>query len=266
MGRALGPKLVLWKRVVLSLLRKFALRVARKWLPLPVRRKIVQLSQWPPIGQVRYGDLRRLRPISDDWGSRRGLPIDRYYIESFLDKYRDDIQGRVLEVKDRKYTVLFGDDRVTVSDVLHKMPGNNRATIVADLEANRPALSPETFDAIILTQTLQFIYDIRTAIKTLYRSLTPGGVLLVTVPGISQISRYDMERWGEYWRFTPLSAEMLFLEVCPDAQVNVDAKGNVLAATAHLYGIASNELDSQELDNVDPDYPLVISVRVVKPN
>jgi hypothetical protein len=34
--------------------------------------------------------------------------------------------------------------------------------------------------------------------------LKPGGVLLATVSGISQISRYDMYRWGDYWRFTTL--------------------------------------------------------------
>ena len=38
----------------------------------------------------------------------------------------------------------------------------------------------------MLTQTLQHIYHEKDAISTLYRILKPGGVLLVTIPCISQ--------------------------------------------------------------------------------
>jgi SAM-dependent methyltransferase len=240
-------------------------QLARRWLPRSTRHRLGQLGQWPPVGLVRYGNLRRLRPISDDWGSRRGLPIDRYYIEHFLARHASDIRGRALEVRDRSYTVRFGGERVTQSDVLHKLPGNPEATIVADLEAIPPALPAETFDAIICTQTLQFIYDVKTAVSTLYHSLKPGGVLLITLPAISQISRSDMEQWGDYWRFTSLAARLLLQEQCPGAAVEVGAYGNVLTAVASLHGIASNELRQRELDAADPDYEFLITARVQKP-
>ena len=82
-------------------------------------------------------------------------------------------------------------------------PGNPSATIVADL-TTAETIPDEIFNCIILTHTLQFIYDFRSALRHLQRVLMPGGVLLATLPGISQISRYDMDRWGEYWRFTAL--------------------------------------------------------------
>ena len=143
--------------------------------------------------------------------------------------------------------------------------GNPKATIVADLTcANH--LPPDTFDCIILTQTLQFIYDVRSALKTLHRILKPGGILLATFGGISQISRWDMDRWGHYWNFTTLSARQLFEELFPAAKVKVDAYGNVLAAIALLHGLARQELRQEELNHHDSDYEVLITVRAVKPD
>jgi hypothetical protein len=39
----------------------------------------------------------------------------------------------------------------------------------------------------------------------------------------------------------------------------------VLAATAFLHGLASQDLRSEELDHLDPDYQLLITVRAMKP-
>jgi SAM-dependent methyltransferase len=125
-----------------------------------------------------------------------------------LDRYTADVQGDVLEIGDNIYTRRFGGQKVSRSDVLHVSPASSRATIIADLTcANH--IASASFDCIILTQTLQLIYDVRAAVRTLYRILKPGGVLLATIPGISQVARYDMERWGEYWRFTTRSVENL---------------------------------------------------------
>jgi hypothetical protein len=245
-------------------LKRLLRQLARKWLPLSTRRRLGQVGQWPPVGLVNFGSLRRLRPISDDWGSRRGLPIDRYYIEHFLAQHAGDVRGRVLEVKDRSYTVRFGEGRVIQSDVLHKVAGNPEATIVGDLTSAPPILPAASFDAIICTQTLQFVYDVRTAIATLFHSLKPEGVLLVTLPTISQISRFDMVQWGDYWRFTSRAAQLLFSEQCPNAEIEVGAYGNVLVAVASLQGLASDELRRSELDTFDPDYEFLVTVRVVK--
>lgn len=237
---------------------------ANRYLSRETRRRMARMAVWPPVGRVRFGQLRRVKPISSDYGNSRGFEIDRYYIEKFLFKQEADIHGRVLEIKHNTYTKKFGRDRVTHSDVLHKIEGNADATIVADL-AKADHIPSNIFDTIILTQTLQFIYDIRPAIQTLYRILKPGGVLLLTVPGISQIIREDFELWGEYWRFTCLSAQFLMEEIFSAGNVSVHSYGNVLTATAFLQGLACEDLLTAELDMVDPNYELLIAVRAVKP-
>jgi hypothetical protein len=215
------------------------------------------------VGWVRLGNLRRLTPVSRVFGFDRGLPIDRYYIERFLSANKSDIGGHVLEIAENKYTTTFGGDRVTESTVLHVCEGNPNATIVADLTSAN-FIPSDTFECMILTQTLQFIYELKPAILTIHRILKPGGVLLVTVPGISQISRYDMERWGDHWRFTSLSARKLFEEVFLPTEIHIENYGNVLAANALLQGLAVEELREEELDYRDPDYELLIAVRAVK--
>lgn len=218
---------------------------------------------YPPLGRVRLGDLKQLKPICEDFGLARGLPIDRYYIERFLAQHTKDIQGHLLEIQEPLYTYKFRNEHITKVDVLHIEAGNPKATIVADL-TKADDLASDTFDCIILTQTLQFIYDTRAAIKTLHRILKPGGVLLATVSGISQISRGDMERSGHYWSFTTLSIQRLFAEVFEQDKVEVRADGNVLSAIALLHGIATEELEPSQLDYHDPDYQVLITARCVK--
>ncbi|NEO11125.1 MULTISPECIES: glycosyltransferase [unclassified Moorena] len=215
-----------------------------------------------PVGSVNFGSLRRITPISREFGYDRGLPIDRYYIEKFLAHRSNDIQGRVLEIGENTYTCRFGADQVTKSDVLHVVEGNPQATFVGDL-TNADHIPSEAFDCVILTQTLHLIYDMRTALGTLHRILKPGGVLLVTFPGISQIVKCD---WGDdwCWALTSQSAGLLFEELFPKTNVHVETHGNVLAAIAFLQGLAMEELTQKELDYRDREYQVLITVRAVK--
>ena len=237
---------------------------ARRYLSREARRRLARLAVWPPVGWVRFGNLRRLKPISSDYGNSRGLEIDRYYIEKFLSEYSSDICGHVLEIKHSVYTAKYGGNRVTGSDVLHPVEGNPDATIVADL-TKADHLPSNVYDAIIFTQTLQVIYDIRAVIATLYRLLKPGGVLLSTASGMAQLSLEDFDKWGEYWRFTSLSARLLFEEAFSAENVTVRSYGNVLAAISFLEGLAVEDLKKKELDAVDRSYEVLIAVRAVKP-
>jgi hypothetical protein len=206
--------------------------------------------------------LERSQPVSRQFGFDRGQPIDRHYIEAFLDGHRDDIRGRVLEIGASTYTRLYGG-RDVQSEVLHAVEGNRDATLVGDL-AGGEGIPADFADCFILTQTLPFIADCRAAVANVHRCLRPGGVVLATMPGISQISRYDMDRWGDFWRFTSRSAEMLFGQAFGAENVEVVSYGNVLAAAAFLYGMASDELPQEQLVVSDPDYQLLIAVRAVK--
>lgn len=237
--------------------------LAQRHLPDEVYRRLILLKRAPKLGVVRF---RRIEPISSDWGFDRGQPIDRYYIEQFLEKHAQDIHGHVLEIGINDYTLQFGGERVTRSEVLHVKDRHHPITITADLTTAGPHEIPcDTFDCIILTQTLQFIYDVPAALRTIYRILKPGGVVLALTNGITKISRYDMERFGHYWNFTSASMEKLFREVFPASNVEVEAVGNVLSAIAYLHGLASEELRQNELDHNDLDYEVIVAVRAIKP-
>lgn len=152
---------------------------------------------------------------------------------------------------------------MTESDVLHVREGDPRATLTGDL-THAEHIPSDAFDCIILTQTLQYIYDVRSALETIYRILKPGGTLLATVPGVSQIDRGELgQTWC--WGFTAISARKLFEEVFPPSAVVVETYGNVLVAIAFLHGLAVSELSREELDFQDPHYQILISVRAAKP-
>ena len=235
-------------------------------LPSGIRRRVraVRRGRRSSVHTPDLGELRRTEPFSRNWGFDRGRPVDRYYIERFLAAHAADIRGRTLEVANRGYTDRFGTG-VEVADVLHVAKGNPLATVVGDL-ADGAGLPADTFDCFILTQTLQSIFEVGAAVRTVHRILAPGGVALATVPGISQILHPDFESWGDHWRFTTSAMERLFAEAGFAAgDLEVRAHGNVLSATAFLYGLASRELTREELDADDgTNYQLVITVRAVK--
>jgi hypothetical protein len=245
-------------------MKEWLISLGRRFLSVSARRKIVRYTRWPPVGWVRFGNLRRLQPISADWGTDRGRPIDRYYIEAFLARHADDIHGRVLEIGSNTYTRAFGGDQVAESIVLHVAEQKEQVTLIGSL-TDESTIPSDHFDCLIITQTLQAIYDVPAAVRTMYHGLKPGGVALITLPGISKISRYDMDRWGYYWSFTTRSAQRLFGEIFPEANLQIKAHGSVVTAIAFLHGLALEELKQAELDYFDPDYELLITVRAVKP-
>ncbi len=227
-------------------------RIVRRLVPPPVR------VWWRRGGTVDLGDLRSPEPVSRVFGGDRGLPICRWYIERFLDANRARIRGRVLEVAGNDYTRRFGGAQVTRSDVLHAVEGNPAATIVGDLQTGA-GIPDGAFDAIVLTQVLQCVYDLPGAMRTIHRALAAGGTVLITAPALAPVSQYDVERWGEYWHLTPQSLQRLLATEFGDANVQVAACGNHVAAHAYLAGLASEELTVAELAPYDPDYPVVIT-------
>ncbi len=246
-----------WRGVVRRLLSPRL----RAWLVAQQRKRGLV---WPRRGTVSFGDLRRVTPVSTIFGLDRGRPIDRYYIERFLEAHATDVRGRALELGDATYIQRFGGGRVTRTDVLHVVAGNPQATIVADL-TDAPHVPSDTFDCIIFTQSLQMIYDMRSTLATLHRILKPGGVLLLTSAGIAKIGRrLGRDDWGEYWRLTAQSAQALLRDAFPGGEIAVHSYGNVLAAVAFLHGLAQDELEPAELDYVDPDYEVIVAARVRK--
>ncbi len=184
---------------------------------------------------VRWGSLRRLEPVSARWGSERGRPVDRHYIDAFLAKHAQHISGRVLEVRDAGYTRKFGRNVSTI-DVVDIDPRNDDATIVADL-ADQCSLPSSSFDCVIVPQTLVYVRDLTNAVANLWQSLAPRGTLLVTVPAISRV---DPDSPAEdRWHLMPAGLEELIRRACAEAEFSIEAGGNPLVATAFLQGISA---------------------------
>lgn len=240
-------------------LKSFIRRTGRSRLGDSLIRLLIE----PPVGRVDWATLRRTVPVSRWFGLDRGKPVDRVYIEDFLAHHAVRIRGRVLEVGDDTYTRQFGGERVEYSDVLHAVPGNPAATIVADL-TDALCIPDARYDCVVITQTLQCVFDVRAAVRTLHRILKPGGTALATLPGISQISRSDMNQWGDFWRFTSASSWSIFAEAFPDGEVTIKTYGNVLSAAAFLYGLTREDLSTEELMVCDSDYQVLLGVCAVK--
>jgi glycosyltransferase involved in cell wall biosynthesis len=216
----------------------------------------------PRSGKINMGDFNTTRPFSFDFGYDRGGPVDRYYIEKFLAEESRFVKGRVLEIGDNEYTLRFGGSSITTSDILHIDDTNPKATFVGDL-SNAPHLPSDSFDCIILTQTLHLIYDYQSALETCYRILKPGGALLLTVPGISPIHYGE---WGKYWMwsFTGNSTQRMLSEVFDPNNIRVQTFGNVLVAIAFLHGMGLPELTKEQIHFNDPQYQVIITAAAVK--
>jgi Methyltransferase domain len=214
------------------------------------------------------GDMYRTEPVSNVFGLERGTPIDRYYIEKFISDHSRVIRGDALEIGELRYLVQYSS-QLTTKNIL--APNENAVSksehadniTIGDL-TKAEVLPVACFDTFVCTQTLNFIYDVTSSIRGAYHLLKPGGCFIGTVSGISQISRYDMDRWGDYWRFTTLSLTRMLGDVF-GGDVRVVNFGNALAAQFILQGVAVEDIpDSAVLDDQDDDYQVTIGFIAIK--
>jgi SAM-dependent methyltransferase len=239
-----------------------------KWwenrIPPPVRRQvrlwIAPVKRNLPGRRPRWGNLRRAKPFSDCYGWDRGQPVDRMYIERFLERMSHRIRGDVLEVRSSDYTRRFGaaDHRSHVLDI---DASNRAATIIGDLCDPR-TLAPASYDCVILTQTLQFLSAPDAAIASLYDSLRSGGTMLITVPCAARIDPEAPE--SDYRRWTPAGLRQMVGRQCERAAIEVEGGGNLIAALVAMLGCAVQDLRRQDLAVDDPVFPIIACAAVTK--
>jgi SAM-dependent methyltransferase len=218
------------------------------------------LRRWRRLRRTRRAMGRGVEPLSRAWGYDRGTPVDRHYINAFLERHRGDVRGRVLDIGDDEQAQRLTSPAVTQIDVLHYEPGFPGATITGDLETGE-GIPHDAFDCVLLIETLTVLWDVRRAVQAAYDALKPGGVLLVTANGLSPKEL----KWPDYWRLTEASMRRLLGERFGDEHVTVEAFGNVLSATAYLYGAAAEELTARQLAHRDVLYEVSVCGRAVKP-
>jgi SAM-dependent methyltransferase len=221
-----------------------------------IRAKLIPVIK--PKWHYFLAPARHVLPISKKHGFDRGTPIDRYYTDKFLEKYGNDIKGKVLEVGNRYYTKKFGADRVKVSDILDIDSGNKRANIIGDLR-DLKEVKDNTYDCLVLTFVFGLIDDYQSALKESRRILKPGGVLLAVT---CSSSSYNPQT--DYWRFTPNSAGLVFGQVFGDENIELKTYGNTLSGQYTWVGMAAEELSQKELDFHHPRYTTIIGIRAVK--
>lgn len=220
------------------------------------------LARGHGILAMNVGRGSAVEPLSDEWGYDRGTPIDRFYIENFLAAHSDDVRGNALEVQEDDYCRRFGAGKVTRQDILNVDTSNPRATIIGDL-ADPATLPSEQFDCIVLTQTLHLVFDMAAAVEQVHRALRPGGVALITVPGITPLDRKEfLDSW--YWSLTAPALRRLLCGPFEERNVRVEAHGNLYAATAFLHGAAVEEVSRRKLQMFDRAYPVTIAARAVR--
>lgn len=211
---------------------------------------------------VNSGDfLSSTMPVSRLFGYDRGTPIDRYYMENFLQAECSELRNvpRTIEVGESTYSekYMYIDGR---NDVLNYGKG---------MDLTKPESLPKAaYDLFICTQVFNFIYDVKAAIRGAFYLLKENGTLLATVAGnISPVSRSDMENYGHFWGFTYLAIQRLTSEVFGDGNVRVLPFGNSMAATAFVQGVAIEDLQNWSLwDITDTDYAICIGIVATKNN
>jgi hypothetical protein len=198
-------------------------------------------------------------PFSSEYGFERGTPIDRYYLHRFLHENGHLITGVVLEIQAPMYTRQYGQ-RVITSETLD-IDGQHRPTYQCDLAQSLPVVPSGRFDCFLLPNTLGCLRDLDGCLTHALRVVRPGGVILASMAGFVPLT--DGE--SDYWHMSAAGCREIAARVWPDCEVTVTQHGNVLAAIAALHGLAAEELLPHELDVNDPRYPVLVTVRCVKP-
>jgi Methyltransferase domain len=200
-----------------------------------------------------WGNLRRVSPLSPNFGFERGTPVDRFYLHRFLDMHRARITGRVLEVQIPSYTRTYGHD----IEISHTVDINSTfaATYTCDL-ADAPRIPSDYYDCFLLPNTLQHVQDLAGVLRTALRVVKTGGSILASAPVLLPL----IPDGDDYWRFSPAGWRRLLEREWAGCDVAIEAHGNCLSASASMYGIALEELSDDELSVHDPRYPVLVTI------
>jgi SAM-dependent methyltransferase len=230
--------------------------------------RVAPLLTLPVVRHVRCMQLRRLRPLRD--GRQRGIPIVRRYWAEYLERYRDDIHGRCLEIGTTATLRQYGGTSVSAADAIDLAPHSPEVTVIGDL-SRADHVPADRYDCFVNQFTMHVIYDVEAALYHSIRILKSGGVLLVNFPCVDYYfpTGLDMNTGGplflHHW-FTPIQVEDLLHRVgLATCDYDLSIFGNLFARVAYQMNIPATELTQNELMYVDPGHPLLICVRVLKP-
>jgi SAM-dependent methyltransferase len=180
--------------------------------------------------------------------------VDRYYIEQFFRREAHSLKGQVLAIGHEPTAAAALDGQTVTS-----LPFTDDAELFHHLAS----VQEHTCGALILCHVLHQVYELDAIVRHVYRVLTPGGILLATVPGTCYAAQHQAEP-VPYWRFTRVSLRKLIEENFPARRIAIETWGNVVVALAHLHRIGIRQLTQRELAYRDEHYPLILTLTAEK--
>lgn len=193
------------------------------------------------IEALDWGALRRLEPMAavGERSGRRG--VEARYVETFLGTNAPAPGARILHIG---------------------------APAAPEGDGSRPEeldqAPSESLDCVVMRDVLRYAPDPAELVRSAHRALRAGGTLLASLPCAASITDAPEHGRVDRWRFTEASARKLFTGIFPLESVEVTTFGNLLACVGALHGLEALELTTDELELVDPWFPLVVCVRAVK--
>ncbi|TRU96281.1 MAG: methyltransferase domain-containing protein [Microcystis wesenbergii Mw_QC_S_20081001_S30D] len=201
---------------------------------------------------LNWGDLKKSVPICHVFGLTRGKPVDRYYLNKFIQEIKPQIVGKILEIggtsKDKDF---YGINLGSSYQIMNIEPGLG-IDIVGDAH-DGSIIKPESFDSIITFNVLEHCYAPWQVVENIYTWLKPGGKCFVMVPSAQRLHAIPRD----YWRPLPDAFAWMFRKF---SQQKLYVYGNPISVIASYHGIATEELTTEELDAFHPDFPVATCI------
>jgi hypothetical protein len=177
----------------------------------------------------------------------------------------------VLEIGTTATVRRYGGESVIRADAIDLTAHSPEVTVVSDL-SRADNISSNQYNCFVNQFTTHLIYDIDAALYHSIRILKPDGVLLINFPCVDYYFPHGLDMGtGKplfvYWWFTPIQVENLLRRIgLHEDDYRIECYGNLFARVAYQMNFSAEELTQHELTFADAGHPLLICVRVVKPN
>jgi len=208
-----------------------------------------------PIGAIDFGDFKRKLPFCPQFGHFRGNPVDRYYLDRFIEQIRNEVKGVTLEIGGSKGNrELYGLTNTT-SYLTMDLNGEG-LDIIGDAHDTQ-AVEEASLDTVLLFNVLEHCERPWVVVDNIYQWLKPRGQVFCMVPNAQRVHRVPQD----YWRILPDAMTSLFARF---GRRKLYVYGNPLTTLAAYYGIAAEELSREELDHYHENYPVANCIHAQK--
>lgn len=208
-----------------------------------------------PLGAIDFGDFRGQLPFCPQFGSLRGTPIDRYYLDKFIAEIREEVVGNTLEIGGKKDNrLLYGVNKA--APYLTMDLAGKGLDIIGDAH-DISAVEKGSLDSVIIFNVLEHCQRPWVVVDNIYEWLKDNGQVFCMVPNAQRVHNFPKD----YWRIFPDAIDSLFARF-PHRKLYI--YGNPLTTIASYMGVAAEELKAEELDAAQENYPVASCIHARK--